>query len=231
MYDKPLQHSSTAHTFGRGTAGCTHAAYNETPTIYVINGDPAKRRSLETTVRDARWEVRGFSSAAAFFSCHRSLTPACLVVDTVLPDCCGLELQKRLNQDEPGLSVIFIMERPDVSIAVHAIKAGAVEVLTNPIDSALLISTLQDAIIRSKTALVERSELEILRKDYACLTSREREVMMLVASGLLNKQVGAELGISEITVKAHRGQAMRKMKATSFADLVKKAAFLCRMSR
>ena len=230
MFDKPLQRSSVGHSTQLGCQTRPQATYDETPAVYVINGDPSMRRSLEAIVRSTRWDVHGFCSAADFLSCRRSRAPACLVVDTVLPDSCGLELQDRLNKSESGMSVIFVMNRPDIPAAVRAVKAGAIEVLTNPIDSEVLLRALQEAILRSEAELVEHSKLATLRSDYASLTNREREVMMMVVSGLLNKQVGARLGISEITVKAHRGQVMRKMKANSFADLVNKAAYLSRMS-
>ena len=154
------------------------------------------------------------------------LVPSCLVLDVSLPGLNGLELQKRVAVERTDMPIIFITGFGDVPMTVQAMKAGAAEFLTKPFGDDVLVSAIRNAIERSKTALGHEAEMQALRDRYESLTRREREVMALVASGLLNKQVGGKLGISEITVKAHRGQVMQKMKADSFADLVKKAARL-----
>jgi FixJ family two-component response regulator len=222
MHDAQTPHLSGASFRPLGQTEIPQARCGGTPTVFVVDGD-ASGRSLEAVIRRAGWHVQIFSSAEAFLSCPRAMGPGCLVLDAILPDCRGLDLQERLNRTETGLSVIFIMEHPDISMTVRAMKAGAIEVLAKPLDYDTLLIAIDEALRRSQTALDEHSTLAALRRDYAALSKREREVMMLVVSGLLNKQVGAELGISEITVKAHRGQVMRKMRARSFADLVNKA--------
>jgi FixJ family two-component response regulator len=227
MLENRVQHFSDARSGRfRHEGNLQTAAGCETSTVFIVNGDASERQSLEAIIRAAGWEVQMFSSAAAFLLCPRVLAPSCLVLDPVLPDSCGLALQERLNRTETGLSTIFVMKHPDIPTTVCAMRAGAVEVLTWPIDNGTLLSALEKAIKRSRAALDEHSNLAALRKDYASLSKREREVMALIVSGLMNKQAGWELGISEITVKAHRGQVMRKMKARSFANLVNKAAQL-----
>jgi FixJ family two-component response regulator len=227
MFENRLEQFSDAHPGQfRREANPQPAACGETPTVFVVDGDASVRQSLEAIIHSAGWEVQIFASASAFLSWPRAPAPGCLVLDVALPDCCGLELQERLNRDETGLSTIFIMEHPDIPLTVRAMRAGAVEVFTKPIDDEALLSALEEAIGRSRGALDEHLNSAALRKDYASLSKREREVMALIVSGLLNKQVGYQLGISEITVKAHRGQVMRKMHARSFADLVHKAAHL-----
>jgi FixJ family two-component response regulator len=197
-----------------------------TPIVFVVDDDVSVRKSLELLIDSAGWQPETFASAQAFLSCPRVLAPSCLVLDVTLPDINGLELQKRVAGDRIDMPIIFISGYGDVPMTVQAMKAGAVEFLTKPICGDVLLSAIGHAIERSRTALVQEAAMRTLRDRYASLSPREREVIALVVSGLLNKQVGAELDISEITVKAHRGQVMRKMKADSFADLVNMAASL-----
>lgn len=200
----------------------------QAPTVFVINSDASVRRTLEVRIRSAGWRVSSFASAAAFLCCSRPSAPGCLILESVLPDSCGLELQGRVRVSEPALSVVFVIESSDVPWAVRAMRAGAAGVLASPIDDRALLATIEEAIERSRATLEDQSNLEALRKDHSSLSKREREVMTLIVSGMLNKQVGFRLGISEITVKVHRAQVMRKMKARSFADLVAKAIQLGR---
>jgi FixJ family two-component response regulator len=197
-----------------------------TPIVFVVDDDISVRESLELLIRSEGWQPETFESAQEFLAHPRALVPSCLVLDFSLPGLNGLELQKRVAVERTDMPIIFITGFGDVPMTVQAMKAGAAEFLTKPFGDDVLLSAIRNAIERSKTALGHEAEMQVLRDCYASLTPREREVMALVASGLLNKQVGGELGISEITVKAHRGQVMQKMKADSFADLVKKAARL-----
>jgi FixJ family two-component response regulator len=197
-----------------------------TPIVFVVDDDISVRESLELLIRSEGWQPETFESAQEFLARPRALVPSCLVLDVSLPGLNGLELQKRIAVERTDMPIIFITGYGDVPMTVQAMKAGAVEFLTKPFGDNVLLSAIRNAIERSKTALGHEAEMQALRDGYESLTRREREVMALVASGLLNKQVGGELGISEITVKAHRGQVMQKMKAASFADLVKKAARL-----
>ena len=197
-----------------------------TPIVFVVDDDISVRESLELLIRSEGWQPETFESAQEFLAHPRALVPSCLVLDFSLPGLNGLELQKRVAVERTDMPIIFITGFGDVPMTVQAMKAGAAEFLTKPFGDDVLLRAIRNAIERSKTALGHEAEMQALRDRYESLTPREREVMALVASGLLNKQVGGELGISEITVKAHRGQVMQKMKADSFADLVKKAARL-----
>jgi FixJ family two-component response regulator len=197
-----------------------------TPIVFVVDDDVSVRESLESLIRCAGWEPETFASAQEFLSRPRVLVPSCLVLDVTLPGLNGLDLQKRVAVDRTDMPIIFITGYGDVPMTVQAMKAGAVEFLTKPFRDDVLLSAIQHAIERSHTALRHEAEIRALRDCYALLSRREREVMALVVSGLLNKQVGGELDVSEITVKAHRGKVMRKMKADSLADLVTMAARL-----
>jgi FixJ family two-component response regulator len=196
------------------------------PIVFVVDDDISVRETLKALVEAAGWQAETFASAKAFFARPGVLVPSCLVLDVFLPDFSGLDLQKRVAVDRPDMPVIFITGCGDVSMSVQAMKAGAVEFLTKPFRSEVLMEAVGQALERSRRALEHDAYVKTLHSNYGSLTAREREVMVLVVSGLLNKQVGGELGISEITVKAHRGQVMRKMKADSLPALVNMVAWL-----
>jgi FixJ family two-component response regulator len=196
------------------------------PIVFVVDDDVSVRESLELLIDSAGWQPKTFASAQEFLDSPRAIVPSCLLLDISLPGLNGLELQKRVAVERTDMPIIFITGYGDVPKTVQAMKAGAVEFLTKPFNDEVLLTAIRQALERSRLALVEEGEMQKLRNRYASLTPREREVMALVVSGLLNKQVGGELGISEITVKAHRGQVMHKMKANSVADLVKMAGRL-----
>ena len=197
-----------------------------TSIVFVVDDDISVRESLELLIRSEGWQPATFSSAQHFLSHPRTPVPSCLVLDVSMPGLNGLELQKRVAAEHPDVPIIFITGYGDVPKTVQAMKAGAVEFLTKPFNDDVLLSAVRQALERSQVALGRQAEIKELRHRYSSLSSREQEVMALVVSGLLNKQVGAELGISEITVKAHRGKVMRKMKADSLPDLVKMAGKL-----
>jgi FixJ family two-component response regulator len=197
-----------------------------TPIVFVVDDDISVRESLQLLLESEGWHPETFASAQEFLDRPRSLVPSCLVLDVSLPGLNGLDLQKRVAVERPDMPIIFITGYGDVPTTVRAMKAGAVEFLTKPFGDDVLLNAIRQAVERSRVALGYEAEMQALRDCYASLTPRERQVMELVVAGLLNKQVGGELGISEITVKAHRGKVMQKMKADSFAELVKMAARL-----
>jgi FixJ family two-component response regulator len=194
--------------------------------VFVIDDDVSVRESLELLIDNEGWQPKTFASAQEFLGSPRAVVPSCLLLDISLPGLNGLELQKRVAVERTDMPIIFITGHGDIPKSVQAMKAGAVEFLTKPFNDEVLLRAVRQALERSRLALVQEAEMQELRNRYASLTPREREVMALVVSGMLNKQVGGELGISEITVKAHRGQVMQKMKANSVADLVKMAGRL-----
>ena len=189
------------------------------PIVFVVDNDARVRESLQLLIQNAGCRAETFASAEEFLSRPRVLTPSCLVLDVTLPNLNGLDLQKRID-DRVDMPIIFFTGDHDVRTTVRAMKAGAAEFLTKPCDSDVLLSAIRHAVDRSNRVLREEAEMRSLRNHFASLTPRERQVMDLVVAGELNKQIGAELGISEITVKAHRGKVMRKMKAGSLAGLV-----------
>src|SRR5580700_1363859 len=199
---------------------------NVGPIVFVVDDDISVRESLELLIRCEGWQPETFASGQEFLSRPRALVPSCLLLDFSLPGLNGLELQKRVAVERTDMPIIFITGCGDVFMTVQAMKAGAVEFLTKPFNDDVLLSAIRAALERSRVALILETEMRALRDRYASLSQRERQVMVLVVSGLLNKQVARELGISEVTVKAHRGKVMQKMKADSLADLVKMAARL-----
>src|ERR1700689_4139814 len=208
-----------AHAFGHklGLSRMLHAV----PIVFLVDDDVSVRESLELLIRCEGWEPQTFASALEFLAHPRTLVPSCIVLDISLPGLNGLDLQKQVAVERPDMPIIFITGYGDVPKTVQAMKAGAVEFLTKPFSDDTLLSAIRQAVERSETTLGHAAEMRTLRDRYASLSGREREVMALVVAGLLNKQIGSELGISEITVKAHRGKVMQKMQAESIADLVK----------
>jgi FixJ family two-component response regulator len=202
------------------------AKSQQKPIVFVVDDDSSVRESLESLISFTGWQPETFASAAEFLARPRTTTPSCLVLDVSLPDLNGLELQKLIASDRADMPIIFITGHGDVPMTVQAMKGGAVEFLTKPFDDEVLLTAIRHAIKRSAAVLDDQSELTELRNDYESLTPREQDVLRCVVAGMLNKQIGLKLEISEITVKAHRGKMMRKMKADSVADLVKTAVRL-----
>jgi FixJ family two-component response regulator len=196
------------------------------PIVFVVDDDISVRESLELLIKSADWHPETFASAGAFLEHPRTTMPNCLLLDISLPDLNGLELQKLIASERTDMPIIFITGHGDVPITVQAMKGGAVEFLTKPFDDEVLLNAIRHAIRRSAAVLDDQAEVTALRSNYESLTSREQEVLQLVVAGMLNKQIGLKLGISEITVKAHRGKMMQKMKSDSVADLVKTAVRL-----
>jgi FixJ family two-component response regulator len=208
-----------------GSESQAPAISRDAPVVFVVDDDVSVRESLELLILSAGLQPETFASAEDFLGRSRIDGPSCLVLDMSLPNLTGLDLQKRIV-DRADMPIIFITGYGDVPTTVQAMKAGAVEFLTKPFDDDVLLNAIRQAIERSRTSRAHEAELRALRDCHASLTPREREIMALVVSGLLNKQIAAELGISEITVKAHRGRVMRKMHVDSLADLVRVAAAL-----
>ena len=196
------------------------------PTVFVVDGDKAACESVAALVTREGWHQETFRSGEEFLAHPVELTPGCLILDVSLPGLSGLELQRRASAIYPHVPTIFLTAKGDVRTTVEAMKAGAVEFLTKPFRDNELLSAVREALARSGFALAKEAQKQALQRSYASLSPRERQVMALVSAGLLNKQVGGQLGISEITVKAHRGQVMQKMHASSFADLIKMATKL-----
>lgn len=193
--------------------------------VFVVDDDISVREAVEMLVQSAGWRVRTFTSAQEFLAHPRASVPSCLVLDVSLPDLDGLDLQQRLA-DRTDMPIIFITGYGDVPTSVRAMKAGAVDFLTKPFSDEALLGAIRNALDRSRAALSHEATLRKFREAFASLSPREREVMALVVAGKLNKQIGSQLGISEITVKAHRAKVMRKMNAESLPELVKIAAML-----
>ena len=196
------------------------------PTVVVVDDDISVRESLELLIQNEGWEPALFESAQEFLSRLPTVTPSCLVLDVNLPDLSGLDIQQRISDEKSSIPIIFITGYGDIPTSVRAMKAGAAEFLTKPLDDTILIQAIRDAVLRSEANLKREGAQRQLQERFGLLSKREREVMTLVVKGLMNKQVGFELGISEITVKAHRGRVMEKMHATTFVDLVNMAGRL-----
>ena len=209
-------------------SGLTGASMDEQDaSLYIVDDDPAVVRSIERLLRSENYVVETFLSAQEFLDKARvTQKPACVVLDIQMPGLSGLELQAELQKLQASLSIIFITGHGDIPMTVQAMKAGAIEFLTKPFDVQVLLDAIRRGLERSQAILGVEQKLQSLRALLRTLTPRERDVMSLITTGLLNKQVAGMLGISEITVKAHRGKAMRKMKARSFADLVRMAGDL-----
>jgi FixJ family two-component response regulator len=220
------QSSAPRSTQLRSLSLNTRTVSRATPTVFVVEENLHLRQSLELLIRDAGWHLEAFASGHEFLARPRIAVPCCLVLDVNLPDLNGLELQERIAAERSELPLIFLTDHNDVRIAVQAMKSGAFEFLTRPFDGDVLLKAIGQAIRRSEVTLGREGELQSLRTNLESLTPREREVLTLVVSGYPNKVVGGELGISEITVKMHRGNVMRKMHAGSFAHLVNMASRL-----
>lgn len=201
------------------------------PTILVVDDDASVREAVASLLRSVGLDVRTYASPKDFLGTQRPEGPSCLILDVRMPGLSGLDLQKELTRSHPGLPIIFITGHGDIPMTVTAMKAGAVEFLTKPFRDQDLLDAVQAGVERDRARLSREFAVDGDRKRYETLTSRERQIFRLVVSGKLNKQAAATLGISEITVKVHRGQVMRKMKASSLADLLQMAGRLESHSR
>ena len=220
-----LEHSvGSAQT--RGRAFRSSCMVDSTPIVFVLDEDTAVLESLERLVHREGWHCATFASEQEFVTCRPAGVPNCLVLDALLPGTSALELQKRIAAERPGTSIIFVASRFDMNTTVKAIKAGAVEFFKKPFRDDVLLTAIREALERSRFALGQEAGMRVIRNCYTTLTPRERQVMELLVSGLLNKQVGGELGIGEHTVKVHRSRVMQKMQADSFAHLVRIASKL-----
>ena len=197
-----------------------------TPTVVVVDDDISVRESLELLIQNEGWQPALFESAQEFLARLPTVVPSCLILDVNLPDLSGLDIQQRISDEKSSIPIIFITGYGDIPTSVRAMKAGAAEFLIKPLDDEILIKAIHDAVHRSQANLKREGAQRQLQGRLGSLSKREREVMNLVVKGLMNKQVGFELGISEITVKAHRGRVMEKMQATTFVDLVNMAGRL-----
>ena len=199
---------------------------SSTPTVVVVDDDISVRESLELLIRNEGWEPALFESAQEFLARLPTVAANCLILDVNLPDLSGLDIQQRISDEKFSTPIIFITGYGDIPTSVRAMKAGAAEFLTKPLDDEILIVAIRGAVLRSQANLKREGAQRQLQERYGLLSKREREVMNLVVKGLMNKQVGFELGISEITVRAHRGRVMEKMHAATFVDLVNMAGSL-----
>jgi len=197
-----------------------------TPTVFVVDDDAFVREALETMIQAAGWRARTFASADAFLACPPTTGPNCLVLDVNLPGLSGLDLQTVLAGDRREMPIIFMTGFGDIPMSVQAMKAGAAEFLTKPFNEQVMLDAISAALDRSTAAVGDQAAIQVLRDRYAALSPRERQVMAGVVSGRMNKQVGGDLGITEITVKKHRGRVMDKMQARSLAELVTMSASL-----
>ena len=194
--------------------------------VFVVDDDISVREALEALFASMGWRAHCFETAAEFLAADPPAVPSCLVLDLNLPDLSGLDVQHAIAGREPLMPIIFITGHGDIPMTVNAMKAGAVEFLTKPFSEDILLDAIRSALRRSRAAMAKHAEITELRAAYHTLSKREREVMALVVRGLMNKQVGGELGISEITVKAHRGRVMQKMRVRTLADLIEVSAKL-----
>ena len=221
-WPRPARHAFPALPW-RGIDDTSRAELTGSMAVFIVDGDEAHRASLQALTRCERWRTEGLATVQELLGRAPHCGPSCLVLDAALQNPGGLGWQRRVSAERPEMPVILIAGNADVPMAVQAMKAGAMDFLTRPVPAHRLLYAIEDALAHSRAALERSASLRAIRARHASLSRREQEVMSLVVTGLLNKQVGAELGISEITVKAHRGSAMRKMGARSLPDLVNMA--------